>query len=85
MCVVSGRKFVRLFNPRDSEYLYPRGDNATWLPVDLLTESMEGFDLYKKATAMDVILRPGDCLFIPRGWWHFVKSLELSANVAVFF
>lgn len=30
-----------------------------------------------------VVLEPGDVLFVPRGWWHFVESLELSISVNV--
>ena len=30
----------------------------------------------------DVHLNAGDMLFIPRGWWHFVKSLSNSISVS---
>lgn len=34
---------------------------------------------------VDTVLGPGDVLFIPRGWWHFVLSLETSASVSFWF
>lgn len=34
---------------------------------------------------LDVVLNPGDALFIPKGWWHFVLSLEPSASVSFWF
>ena len=33
----------------------------------------------------DVVLTPGDALYIPKGWWHFVLSLEPSASVSFWF
>jgi hypothetical protein len=30
----------------------------------------------------ETILGPGDCLFIPRGWWHYVRALTPSASVS---
>ena len=28
-----------------------------------------------------MILEPGDVLFVPRQWWHFVKSLDTTISV----
>ncbi len=30
----------------------------------------------------DVVLRPGQMLYIPPGWWHFVRSLSVSFSVS---
>lgn len=30
----------------------------------------------------DTLLHPGDALFIPRGWWHYVQALSPSASVS---
>ncbi len=29
----------------------------------------------------DVLLEPGEILFVPLGWWHQVKSLDFSVTV----
>ncbi|KAK9429172.1 hypothetical protein V1505DRAFT_387289 [Lipomyces doorenjongii] len=34
---------------------------------------------------LDCILAPGDGLFIPAGWWHYVKSLSQSFTVSFWF
>ncbi|MGY2735258.1 ribosomal protein L16 Arg81 hydroxylase [Sphingomonas sp. UYP23] len=33
------------------------------------------------ATQYDVILEPGEILFMPLGWWHQVKSLDFSITL----
>ena len=30
----------------------------------------------------DAILAPGDMLYIPPRWWHYVKSLSVSFSVS---
>eukprot|EP00397_Hematodinium_sp_SG-2012_P040440 GEMP01044305.1.p1 GENE.GEMP01044305.1~~GEMP01044305.1.p1 ORF type:complete len:411 (+),score=82.25 GEMP01044305.1:48-1235(+) len=37
------------------------------------------------APHMQVVLRPGQCLFIPQGWWHFFKAETTSISVSFMF
>lgn len=30
---------------------------------------------------LKVILEPGDVLFVPKKWWHYVESLETSISI----
>ncbi|XP_063978492.1 HSPB1-associated protein 1 isoform X2 [Diachasmimorpha longicaudata] len=48
-------------------------------PSELDEESLRKID----KNPMKVILEPGEVLFVPRGWWHFVESLDLSISVNV--
>ncbi|KAL9089638.1 MAG: hypothetical protein Q9165_005670 [Trypethelium subeluteriae] len=40
------------------------------------------FPLFEKAQYVEGILGPGDCLYIPKGWWHYVESLSTSFSVS---
>jgi hypothetical protein len=31
---------------------------------------------------LDLVLAPGEALFLPVGWWHHVRALDLSISVA---
>jgi len=48
-------------------------------------EANERFPLFQEAEFMDCILEEGECLYIPVGWWHYVRSLTVSFSVSFWF
>jgi lysine-specific demethylase 8 len=82
---ICGRKEIRLVAPKDSRYMYPcnRFDQGTTSSeVDVDRYNAERHPLFKKAKEHRIVLQPGDMLFIPRGWWHYVRSLDKSISVS---
>ncbi|KAI7406500.1 Clavaminate synthase-like protein [Hortaea werneckii] len=47
-----------------------------------LREVDREFPKFKEAQYQEVILSPGDCLYVPLGWWHYVESLTTSFSVS---
>ncbi|KAF1956966.1 Clavaminate synthase-like protein [Byssothecium circinans] len=45
----------------------------------------ERFGDFKDAVYMEGILGPEECLYIPVGWWHYVRSLTPSFSVSFWF
>lgn len=45
----------------------------------------EEFPGFKGARYVEGVLGPGDCLYIPVGWWHYVGSLTPSFSVSFWF
>lgn len=88
---ISGRKRFILASPQETIYLYPNRDpyskNQTSSLVNL-TKWIAG-DLHERRRypAIDeaqwylVDLLPGDILYTPPGWWHYVVSLDQSISV----
>lgn len=37
---------------------------------------------FGEARFVDVVLEEGECLYIPLGWWHYVRSLSVSFSVS---
>ena len=80
-CVVSGvRRFV-IFPPDQIENLYvgPIDYNMAGQPasmVDLSNIDLTRFPKFEQALkhAMIAELHPGDALYLPSLWWHFVQS-----------
>ncbi|KAF1833681.1 Clavaminate synthase-like protein [Decorospora gaudefroyi] len=48
-------------------------------------EFQDRFPLFKDAKYVEGILGPGDCLYLPVGWWHYIKSLTPSFSVSFWF
>ena len=97
LCQVVGKKYVRLYRPQESEKLYPRGveeggidmGNTSQVDVEAMEQHMEqevgadsDFPLFRKAPFVETILSEGECLYIPAGWWHYVRSLTVSFSVS---
>ena len=40
------------------------------------------FPLFPQARYVETILHEGECLYIPVGWWHYVRSLTTSFGVS---
>jgi hypothetical protein len=80
-CVVSGvRRFV-IFPPDQIENLYvgPIDYNMAGQPaslVDMSNIDLEKFPKFEDAIQHAIIaeLHPGDALYLPSLWWHFVES-----------
>jgi hypothetical protein len=55
-----------------------------WDEDDSEIEGGSGMDWsgFKEVPFVDCILRPGDTLYIPIGWWHYVRSLSVSFSVS---
>ena len=88
---VVGKKYVRLYSPSEGEKLYPKGtekggvDMSNTSEVDVEAEEGvldETFPLFRRAVYLETILNEGECLYIPVGWWHYVRSLTVSFSVS---
>ncbi|KAI1461427.1 Clavaminate synthase-like protein [Annulohypoxylon moriforme] len=42
----------------------------------------EDLAAFKEVPFLDCILEPGDALYIPIGWWHYVRGLSISFSVS---
>ncbi|KAM6165486.1 bifunctional peptidase and arginyl-hydroxylase JMJD5 [Erethizon dorsatum] len=81
---VIGRKYIRLYSPQDSEALYPHETHLlhNTSQVDVENPNLEKFPKFAEAPFLSCILAPGEILFIPVKYWHYVRALDLSFSVS---
>jgi len=76
---IHGRKKLLLFPPQQSRSLYYPClslGHVNYSPVDVEAPDYERFPLFKRATPLEVLLAPGEILFIPVRWWHYARVLR---------
>lgn len=80
---VFGEKRVLLFSPSQTEYLYQaHGQKHDHMSrVNVFNPNETEFPRYTNAESSEVIVEPGDMLYIPKGWWHAVEPLSTSISI----
>lgn len=91
---IFGRKRVKLFAPTDTQYMHGYSTNDTMTVEGVKYPSVHSshiadtdlvdikeFPNIKFTTPFEGILNPGDLLYIPAGWWHEVKSLDVTMSI----
>ncbi|KAL3793097.1 hypothetical protein HJC23_005599 [Cyclotella cryptica] len=59
--------------------LLPRGHpSARHSAVDWSDPDLEAFPEFEKARVNEIVLQPGDVLYLPTNWFHYIISLELN-------
>lgn len=77
---IFGRKKITLIPAFQVPYMYNK--NHVYSSVALPEVDLNQFPDFKKTTPIEIVLAPGDALFIPIGWWHYVESLDVSISVS---
>ncbi|XP_069472792.1 HSPB1-associated protein 1 isoform X2 [Ambystoma mexicanum] len=77
---VQGRKRWHLFPPEDTAFLYPTRipyeESSIFSKVNVANPDLKSFPQFKNARTYVVTLQPGEVLFVPRHWWHYVESID---------
>ncbi|KAI7830402.1 hypothetical protein BC939DRAFT_521604 [Gamsiella multidivaricata] len=101
---VVGRKYIRLYAPKETSKLYCFGSDSedgtqeqeqeqeqetTMLgntsQVEVENPDLERHPLFAEARYVETILEPGEVLYIPFKWWHYIRSLSTSFSVSFWF
>jgi hypothetical protein len=77
---IYGRKKITLIPTFQVPHLY--NDKHVYSETAFPIVDQKSFPKMENATPIEVILYPGDAVFIPIGWWHCVESLDVSISVS---
>ncbi|MCV3216661.1 cupin-like domain-containing protein [Plectonema radiosum NIES-515] len=75
---ISGRKQFTLFLREDAQYCYRY--NWRWFKIDPEKPDLAQYPLYQNAKPIQVIVNPGDILYMPPGTLHHVRSWDKSIS-----
>lgn len=82
----AGRKTVTLYPPSQTPLLYPQTErpveDGMYSAVNVIAPDLERHPRFAEATPLVCELAPGDLLYIPRGWWHWVRGNDLCISVS---
>ncbi|MCY1031582.1 cupin-like domain-containing protein [Corallococcus sp. BB11-1] len=76
---VHGRKRFWLVPSFETARVY--NHTHVWSAVDASAPDLARFPAFGTAHVREVVLGPGELLFIPVGWWHQVHALDVSVSV----
>jgi Cupin-like domain len=86
LCQVMGEKLVILASPADADKLYTyEGLLNNTSQVDPENLNVEKFPLAKNVKFLKLTLKAGEMLYIPKLWFHYVRSLTSSISVSFWF
>jgi hypothetical protein len=75
---VVGRKRWRFVSPLEWSRVYNL--RSVFSDVDLERPDPGRFPAFEEATVLEVVVEPGETMFLPLGWWHQVASLDVSLS-----
>lgn len=80
MAQIMGRKLVRLIAPCELPRVY--NHRHCFTEVDARAVDLQRFPAMAGVPILECVLEPGEILFLPVGWWHYVEALNISVTLA---
>jgi hypothetical protein len=81
---IHGDKEFLVFSPDDSPYLYQRPEDARYSQIpNIFDVDLDRFPAFARATPLRFVLRPGETIFNPSGWWHATRILSPSIAMVI--
>jgi LPS sulfotransferase NodH len=77
---VAGRKRYRLIPSSQWQYVY--NSQGVFSEVDCENPDLNRYPKFRDASTIDIVVDPGEVLFMPVGWWHHVRALDVSVTVS---
>jgi hypothetical protein len=80
---LAGRKRFFLYPPAATPWLYShplRSALPNYSRFDPEAPDYDTFSLSRDVQPLEVILEPGDAMYLPSRWWHQVRSLDVSVS-----
>jgi len=78
---IHGHKQVILAAPEEARNLYQISDMFEKSSVDPVNPDLSRHPRFRDARLHQGVIGPGDVLFIPQLWWHYLESRDLAISL----
>ncbi len=75
---IVGRKRWRFISPLETPRLY--NHSGVFSPIDVDQPDLVRYPTFAQVKMLEVIVEPGETMFLPLAWWHQVTSLDVSLS-----
>lgn len=84
LCQIVGEKYLRLYDVEYTARLYPHSGYllCNTSAVDVESPDLDRYPLFSDVPYTECILKPGQMLYLPPKYWHYVRSLSVSFSVS---
>ena len=79
---IHGRKRVVLFSPEQTKNIY-RHPYTVASYIDVNNPDYEQYPALKKVKGYEIMLYPGETLFIPSGFWHYIEYTDFGYSISL--
>ncbi len=80
MAQIFGRKRIKLISVAETARL--ANSRHCFSEIDLRQPDLARFPAFADVPVAECILNPGEILFLPVGWWHYVEGLDISVTMS---
>lgn len=86
---IYGRKKWMHYAPEERQNLYAPSPSLIdallhFSPIDPEQPDYSKYPAFRDAEPIETVVEPGEIIFTPAGWWHYVRSLEPSISLNFF-
>jgi hypothetical protein len=78
---IHGRKQFLLAAPHELSML--RAARGVYVDLDPESPDLDRHPWWRDIAVHRVVLQPGESLFLPAGWWHHVRALDVSISFSL--
>ncbi|MFN6513531.1 MAG: cupin-like domain-containing protein [Nostoc sp. CreGUA01] len=86
---IKGRKRILLYPPSDYLSFYPPLDSTSGVgfnsKVNPDTSDLELFPKFPRQDKIEIILQPGEILYIPPFWWHHLTAVDENISLSFWY
>jgi LPS sulfotransferase NodH len=77
---VAGRRRYRLIPATQWQCVY--NTIGVFSDVDGENPDLGRYPKFREASVIDIVVEPGEMLFMPVGWWHHARALDVSMTIS---